>query len=125
MTDPGSTSTTTQTTTQKTNSGLDQNLAGALTYLLGPVTGVIFLLTEKENTFVRFHAMQSVITFGALFVVYLVLMVTIFLAPLILPLALFELVLWVLLMFKAFSGERFKLPWVGEFAEQQLQKMSS
>jgi uncharacterized membrane protein len=69
--------------------------------------------------------MQSVITFGALFVVYLVLMVTIFLAPLILPLALFELVLWVLLMFKAFSGERFKLPWVGEFAEQQLQKMSS
>ena len=69
--------------------------------------------------------MQSVITFGALFVVYLVLMVTFFLAPLIFPLALFELVLWVFLMFKAFSGERFKLPWVGEFAEQQLQKMSS
>jgi uncharacterized membrane protein len=122
MTDP-----TTPTTSPKakTASGLDENLAGALAYLLGPFTGVFFLLTEKENSFVRFHAMQSVITFVALFVAYLVLMVTVVLAVLVLPLALFELVLWIFLMFKAFSGERFKLPWVGEFAEQQLKKMSS
>src|SRR5262249_7483076 len=103
---------------QKTSSGLDQNVAGALTYLLGPFTGLIFLLVEKENAFVRFHAMQSLLTFGGLFLLYMVLLVTLVLAALIVPLALVELVLWILLMVKAFSGERFKLPWVGEFAEQ-------
>jgi len=123
MTDP--TTPTTSSPKAKTASGLDENVAGALAYLLGPFTGVFFLLTEKENSFVRFHAMQSVVTFVALFALYLVLMVTVVLAILILPLALFELVLWVFLMFKAFSGERFKLPWVGDFAEQQLKKMSS
>ncbi len=45
----------------KTSSGLDQNLAGALAYLLGPITGILFLVLEKENRFVRFHAMQSTI----------------------------------------------------------------
>jgi uncharacterized membrane protein len=89
------------------------------------VTGLIFLLTEKENSFVRFHAMQSIVAFGGLFVVYLMLVMTFILVALILPLALVELILWILLMVKAFTGERFKLPWVGEFAEQQLQKMSS
>src|SRR3989344_4697379 len=48
-------------------------LMGALAYLLGPITGILFLLMEKGNKFVRFHAMQSTILFGGLFVVNIVL----------------------------------------------------
>ena len=50
------------------SSGLPENVAGALAYALGPVTGVLFLVLEKKSKFVRFHAMQSLITFGGLFV---------------------------------------------------------
>ena len=49
--------------TEKTSTGLDANVAAALSYLVGFVTGIIFLLVEKENKFVRFHAMQSTLVF--------------------------------------------------------------
>jgi uncharacterized membrane protein len=102
----------------------NQNLLGALTYLLGFITGIIFLLVEKENKFVRFHAMQSTITFGGLFILGIVMgfipvlgwLVGILLVPV-------ELILWLVLMYKAFSGEMFRLPYVGEMAEKQLAKM--
>lgn len=110
-------------TTAKTSSGLEQNVAGLLCYLLGFVTGIVFLLIEKENKFVRFHAMQSTIVFGGLFLVYIVLTVTIVLAILALPLFLVQLVLWILLMVKAYQGQMYKLPWVGDIAEKQLAKM--
>jgi len=102
----------------------NKNLLGAVTYLLGFITGIVFLLIEKEDKFVRFHAMQSTITFGGLFVLGIVLgfipllgwIVSILLVPV-------ELILWILLMYKAYSGEMFKLPYVGEIAEKQLEKM--
>ena len=49
-----------------TSSGLTENVAGLLCYVLGWITGVIFLLIESENKFVRYHAMQSIVVFGAL-----------------------------------------------------------
>src|SRR5207248_7890986 len=49
--------------TEKTSTGLEANLAAALSYLVGFVTGIIFLLIEKDNKFVRFHAMQSTFVF--------------------------------------------------------------
>jgi len=111
-------------TSSPTNSG-NQNMMGAVAYLLGFVTGIILLLVEKENKFVRFHAMQSTMVFGGLFVVGMVLgyvpVVGLMLSFLIGPV---ELILWVILMWKAFSGETFKLPYVGEMAEKQLAKMS-
>lgn len=107
----------------KTSLGLDENIEAALCYLLGWVTGILFLVLEKENNFVRFHAMQSIATFLALMVLSIVVgqvpvigwLVAILLAPI-------SLILWLLLMFKAFSGERFKLPVVGDFAESQINK---
>lgn len=51
-----------------TESGLDENVAGALSYVLGPITGIIMYLLERENAFVRFHAAQSIAIFGLLFV---------------------------------------------------------
>ena len=48
--------------------GVTENLGGALAYLLGPITGILFLLIEKNNQFVRFHAMQSTILWVAMFI---------------------------------------------------------
>jgi uncharacterized membrane protein len=107
--------------TEKSSTGLEANLAGALTYVLGPITGILFLVLEKESKFVRFHAMQSTITFVALFVISLVLgMIPILGWLLLLPFQLLVLVLWIFLMFKAFKGEKFKLPTIGDMAERQL-----
>jgi uncharacterized membrane protein len=104
--------------------GLPENMAGALCYVLGPVTGIIFLLLEKENAFIRFHAMQSTIVFGGLFVINIFLGFIPILGWLTgTLLGLIGLVLWVMLLVKAYQGERYKLPYIGEIAEKQLGKM--
>ena len=54
---------------------LEPNVAGLLCYLVGWITGLVFILIEKENKFVRFHAMQSIVTFGALTVLWIALSV--------------------------------------------------
>ena len=103
----------------KTVSGLDENVAAALAYALGWITGVLFLVSEPQNRFVRFHAMQSTIVFLALSVACVVLqsipilgmLITVFL---VIPAS---AVLWLILMFKAYQGEHFKLPIAGEMAE--------
>jgi len=110
----------------KTSSGLQANVAGLLCYLLGVITGIIFYLIEKDNKFVRFHAMQSIVVFGTLTVLNIVIS---FLMPMLGPLAVFVvpvvalvsllgLVLWILLMVKAYQGELFKLPIAGDIAEK-------
>ena len=105
----------------KSSTGLDENVAGLLSYLLGFITGLIFFLIEKDSKFVKFHAMQSIVTFGGLMVISIVLSFIPFIqcfAPFIVPLV--GLVLWILLMVKAYQGERFKLPVIGDFAEKQV-----
>ena len=102
----------------------NQNLMAALTYFLGFITGILFLLLEKNNKFVRFHAMQSTITFGGLFVLSLVVgFIPGFNAILQFIISIVAFILWIFLMFKAFSGEMYKLPYIGEIAEKQLSKM--
>lgn len=56
----------------KTALGIDENIEGLLCYVLGFITGILFLVLEKDNKFVRFHAMQSIVTFLAFFVVSMV-----------------------------------------------------
>ena len=102
----------------------NENILGALSYLLGFITGIILLLVEKKSRFVRFHAMQSTILFGALFVVNLGLGFIPLLGWLTgVLISLVAFVLWLLLMWKAFQGEMYKVPYVGELAEKQLAKM--
>ena len=55
---------TEQKTEVKQSSGLSKNTAAALCYVAGWVSGLVFLLVEKKDEFVRFHAMQSIVTFG-------------------------------------------------------------
>ncbi len=98
---------------------MDQNVAGLLCYLLGWVTGLIFFLLEKENKYIRFHAMQSIVVFGALTAASIVLgfiPVVGWVLGTILGIGAF--VLWILLMVKAYQGEKFKLPIAGDIAEK-------
>lgn len=105
----------------KTSSGMTQNLAGLLCYLAGWITGLIFFLIEKENRFVRFHAMQSLITFGGLGVLLFILSFVPILGWLVMMgLYVVGFVLWVVLMIKAYQGEMFKLPLIGDIAEKNI-----
>lgn len=81
---------------------------------------MIFLLTEKEDQFIRFHAAQSVVTFGILSLVGFIPFIGWMLTPLLAPIG---LILWIVLMVKAYQGERFKLPVVGGWAEQLMEKV--
>ncbi|MBI4733865.1 MAG: DUF4870 domain-containing protein [Rubrobacteridae bacterium] len=114
----------------KTSTGLDPNLAGLLCYLFTWLTGLIFYLIEKDNKFVRFHALQSLLMSGAMFVIYIALMIISailshvpFIGPLVSLLAWLVLMvggfaLWIILMVKAYQGEKFKLPFIGDIAEK-------
>lgn len=105
----------------KCANGIQANLAALLSYLLGFITGIIFYVIEKENKFVRFHAMQSIITFGALFVLNMILAFIPVIGWVLMPIInVAALVLWVILMVKAYQGENYKLPIVGDLAEKQL-----
>jgi uncharacterized membrane protein len=103
----------------KTSTGLDENIAGLLCYVLGWVSGIIFILLEQENKFVRFHAMQSIIVFG----IYSVATGILGWIPVIGPVfiwvfSVIAFILWVVLMVKAYQSVRYKLPWAGDVAER-------
>ena len=89
--------------TQKTSTGLDANVAAALTYAVGWVTGLAFLVMEKDNRFVRFHAMQSTIVFATLSLGFILLQSIPLLGMLLSVFIVIPLsaVLWLLMMFKA------------------------
>ena len=101
---------------------LDPNLAAAIAYLAGFVTGLVLLAVEKENRYVRFHAMQSTVFFAGVLVVSIAINSIFFLGAILYAFLLFPavVILWLVLMFKAYSGETFKLPVVGDFAEKQI-----
>jgi len=106
---------------EKTSTGLEANVAGLLCYVLGWISGLVFILIEKENKFVRFHAMQSIIVFGALTLASIVLRWIPLLGWVIsVLLSVLGLVLWIVLMVKAYQGEKYKLPWAGDLAEKQV-----
>ena len=104
---------------EKTSTGLAENVAGLLCYVLGWISGIVFLLIERENKFVRFHAMQSIVVFGAITIANAVLdwipFIGAFFAVIILIIG---FILWIVLMIKAYQGTMYKLPWSGNLAEK-------
>lgn len=117
-------------------SGLDSNVAGALSYLLGPLTGILFYLLEDDE-FVRFHGAQSTVVFGGLFVLSIGLTVLLsvlaaipvvgwiagallgFLSLLLAPVA---FVAWLFLMYKAYQGTEYEVPLAAGYARKYAAK---
>ncbi len=109
----------------------DSNLYGALAYVLGLVTGVVMLLVAPKDKYVKFHAMQSILFCVGVFVIQFVIgiisipltimtlgfgAILFFLIYAVVGLA--ALIAWLLLMYKAYNGEKYKLPIIGEYAEK-------
>jgi uncharacterized membrane protein len=102
-------------------SGLKKETASALCYVLGPITGIIFLILEKDPT-VRFHAMQSIVTFVGLFALQWILTLSIILVFLVPLVGILMFVLWLLLIYKAWMGESWEVPVFGKLAKKLLKK---
>lgn len=110
------------------------NIAAALTYLAGFITGIVFLVLDpyKSNSFVRFHAFQSIffnVAWAAFWIVWMILSAV--LTPL--TARVFDLIalplmfifrvagfgVWIFLMYQAYEQKLFRLPIVGKFAAEQ------
>ena len=103
----------------KTSTGLDENTAGLLCYVLGWVSGIAFILLERENNFVKFHAVQSTIVFGAIAVAMGVFSwIPVLNIIIYVLLGILAFGLWIFLMVKASQGERYKIKWAGDYAEK-------
>jgi uncharacterized membrane protein len=108
-------------------SGLSDNAAGGLAYVT-IIPAIVFLIVApfNKNSYVRFHSWQSIFLFIAWFVIEIALIVlhmlpfigwfTWILRPLV---ALGLFILWIICLIKAFNGERFKIPFIGDLAEKQ------
>lgn len=112
-------------------SGLAPNVASLLCYICSPITGIIFLLIEKENQDVKFHAWQSVV-FGAGYIAVIFLLevfaaimgliasvlgiIVGFFVPLVILAA---FIIWIVCMVKAYQGERWRIPVIGDFAAKK------
>jgi uncharacterized membrane protein len=111
-------------------SQMAENIAGLLCYSLGWITGLIFYFIDKRP-FVRFHAAQSIVTFAGLHIISFALSVIFGVSLLVSGVAGFSLgsalysliglvgfILWILLMIKAYQGERFRVPVAADLAEK-------
>ncbi len=110
----------------KTSTGMSQNVAGLLCYLAGWITGIIFLILEKDNRFVRFHAVQSIAASVTLTVAFIILMFIPLIGWILLwILDIAAFIMWIVLMLKAYRGEQYKLPVFGNFAESQVKPQTA
>jgi uncharacterized membrane protein len=104
---------------QPAGSGLSENVASGLSYVFGWLTGLIFYLIDKRPE-VRFHAMQSIVfAVVAMLVGWIRLFTSGFIAGLLWLVSVVFFFTWIFLMIQAFQGKHFKLPVIGDFAEQQ------
>jgi uncharacterized membrane protein len=123
----------------KTSMNLEENIAGVLCYLIFWITGIIFLILEKKNKTVRFHALQSILTFIPLWIIAWIIgwlgapkwtygygpygiggfdagiPALSYLSWII---WIISIILWLILMLKTYQGEKFKLPIIGDIAEK-------
>ena len=122
----------------KSSTGLDENIAALLSYVFGWVSGLIFFLIEKDSRLVRFHAMQSILLSAAAIVIGIVFWIVAVVSSLVVSYisGILGGIVWIVMMLagfliglgivigaiiclvKAFQGQYFKLPVIGNFAEK-------
>ncbi|WOV86300.1 DUF4870 domain-containing protein [Sporosarcina oncorhynchi] len=106
---------------RKTSIGLTENVGGMLCYIF--IIGLVFLFMEKENRFIRFHALQAVFTAVAVLLISILLgfipiigfILSLLMGPVVFGLMIF-------MMYQAYQGKYFKLPFIGDMVEKQLEK---
>ncbi len=119
----------------ESSTGMTANVAGLLCYVAGWITGIIFVVLEKKSKFVKFHAWQSIITFGALTVVQIILSILGAIAVSLFSFGLWNFAhvlgiivwvitvgLWIALILLAYQGKMWKVPLAGNWAEKQANK---
>jgi uncharacterized membrane protein len=107
----------------ESSTGLSANVAGLLCYVAGWITGIVFLVLEKRSTFVKFHAYQSIMTFGVLTVAQLVVSWIPFIGWVLnILIGILMFILWIILIIQAGTGKMWKVPWAGDWAEKQISK---
>jgi uncharacterized membrane protein len=110
-----------ETTEGESTLELPQNIAGLLCYLAGWITGSVFLVIEKKNEFIRFHAIQSIIIFGTITIagtlLSLIPIIGSFFGTII---GAFAVILWIFLMLNAYKGELYEVPIAGDVARAIL-----
>ena len=111
--------------------GLAPNIASLLCYICMPISGIVFMLMEKENKDVQFHAWQSVLFGGGWIVLVVVLNILtmilgsiagflgVIMSILVPVLGLAVFILWIICLVKAYQGERWKIPYLGDIAEKK------
>ena len=105
----------------ETSVGLPENIAGSLAYLFGFVSGFIMLLVERENHFVRYHALQSIyisIVFVSVYLLLGMIPIIAWLSSMVLAPA--ALVMWIILMLNAFKGRYCKVLYISDFVNKYL-----
>ncbi|MBA2301333.1 MAG: hypothetical protein H0W08_01715 [Acidobacteria bacterium] len=119
------------------STGLEPQFAAALAYLAGPFSGVIILLAERTNRYVRFHAWQSIIGLGGLGILAVALLLSAFLGLFVSPgmfrtlyvsagvAAVVWVVAWGTCLVRAFGGSAWKLPLAGHYAERRARPSTS
>ena len=107
----------------ESSTGMSANVAGLLCYVAGWITGIVFIVLEKKSIFVKFHAWQSIMTFGVLTAAYLILRWIPFIGW-VLSILIYILmaILWIILIIQAGAGKMWKVPWAGDWAEKQISK---
>lgn len=106
--------------------GMEENAAAAVSYLLGFISGILVFIVEKKSDFVKFHAMQSTIVFLGLFIVFNIVGIIPFINLLLAPIMfIVSFLLWGFLLYKAYQGEKFKLPVIGDIAENQAKNLEN
>jgi uncharacterized membrane protein len=119
----------------ESSTGMTANVAGLLCYVAGWITGIIFVVLEKKSKFVKFHAWQSIMTFGVLTVVQIILSILGAIAVSLFSFGLWNFAhvlgiivwvitvgLWIALILLAYQGKMWKVPLAGNWAEKQANK---
>jgi uncharacterized membrane protein len=104
-----------------TSTGLSPNTAALLCYVGIWISGIIFFVLEQKNRFVRFHAAQSIVVFGTITVAGVILgLIPVVGDAFSTIIGIIGFIIWIIMIVKASSGERYKLPWAGDVAEKMI-----